>query len=70
MHPGDKFFSLEFALLDFQSPVSYYKYQIEGFDKEWQYIKNHCSALVDCLTANTPSASPDKAIRVHGRSRN
>ncbi|MBK9014548.1 MAG: hypothetical protein IPM82_10950 [Saprospiraceae bacterium] len=39
LHPGDKFFSLEFALLDFQSPVSYYKYQIEGFDKEWQYIQ-------------------------------
>ncbi len=38
MRPGDKFFRLEFAMLDYRSSGSFYKYQIEGFDKEWQYI--------------------------------
>ena len=38
LHPGDKFFRLEFALLDYRFPSGYYKYQIEGFDKGWQYI--------------------------------
>jgi signal transduction histidine kinase/DNA-binding response OmpR family regulator len=37
LRPGDKFFRLEFALLDFRFPVNNYRYQIEGLDKEWQY---------------------------------
>ena len=38
LKPGDRFFRLEFALLDYRFPVNRYKYLIEGLDKEWQYI--------------------------------
>ncbi len=39
LRPGDKFFRLEFALLDYRQPANHYKYQIEGFDGEWAYLR-------------------------------
>jgi len=37
LNPGDNFFRLDFALLDFRFPVKRYKYQMEGWDNNWQY---------------------------------
>ena len=36
--PGDPFFRIEFALLDFTNPPKQYKYKIEGYDNEWIYL--------------------------------
>lgn len=42
LHPGDRFFRLDFALLEFQDPVHIrYAYQIIGQDKDWNYIKEN-----------------------------
>lgn len=37
LDPGDKFFSLEFRLLDFENKITRYAYKIEGQDKDWNY---------------------------------
>lgn len=40
--PGDKFFTLEFQLLDFEKDeVHRYAYKIEGVDKDWNYINEN-----------------------------
>jgi two-component sensor histidine kinase len=38
LQPGDNFFNIEFALLDFESGRHRYAYKLEGLDKEWNYI--------------------------------
>lgn len=37
MFPGDRFFNLDFNLLDFEEKQHRYGYMIEGLDKEWMY---------------------------------
>ncbi len=39
LDPGDKFFSLEFRLLDYENKITRYAYKIEGQDKDWNYTK-------------------------------
>jgi signal transduction histidine kinase/DNA-binding response OmpR family regulator/ligand-binding sensor domain-containing protein len=40
--PSDLFFTLDFALLDYyQDKQSMYGYKIEGFDKDWNYIRSN-----------------------------
>ena len=41
LKPGDKFFHLEFALLDYEIGQHHYAYKIEGYDKEWNYINEN-----------------------------
>lgn len=41
MHVGDKFFTMEFALLDFQEGRQHFAYKIEGVDKDWNYINEN-----------------------------
>ena len=38
LRPGDKFFTLEFQLLDFEEASHQYAYMIDGIDKDWNYI--------------------------------
>jgi two-component sensor histidine kinase/streptogramin lyase len=38
LQPGDNFFSLDFALLDFEEGRRRYAYKIEGLDDKWQYL--------------------------------
>ncbi|OQP44225.1 hypothetical protein A4H97_33260 [Niastella yeongjuensis] len=40
--PNDRFFTLEFKLLDFsKTDIHHYAYQIEGVDKSWNYINDN-----------------------------
>jgi two-component sensor histidine kinase len=40
--PNDRFFTLEFQLLDFaKDEVHYYAYKIEGVDKDWNYFNEN-----------------------------
>ncbi|GAB4024528.1 hypothetical protein GCM10028809_01880 [Spirosoma gilvum] len=40
--PGDKFFTLEFQLLDFTKDEGHrYAYKIEGIDKDWNYLREN-----------------------------
>ncbi len=42
LKPNDKFFTLEFQLLDFaKDEVHRYAYKIEGVDKDWNYINEN-----------------------------
>jgi len=43
IRPTDKFFELEFALLDFDDPAQHqYAYKIDGYSNQWNYInENH-----------------------------
>ena len=41
LNPGDKFFILEFQLLDFEEGKHQYAYRIEGIDKDWNYISEN-----------------------------
>lgn len=41
MQPGDRFFNLEFQLLDFEEGKSNYAYMIKDFDKDWNYISDN-----------------------------
>jgi len=41
MNPGDKFFALDFQLLDFNKGSHRYAYLIEGIDKDWNYIETN-----------------------------
>lgn len=42
LQPNDKFFTLEFQLLDFAKDEAHrYAYQIEGVDKDWNYINEN-----------------------------
>lgn len=48
LQPSDKFFTIEFQLLDFEEKLHHYAYKIEGIDKDWIYINEnsvHISAL-------------------------
>ena len=42
LQPGDRFFNLEFKLLDYSDAKSSYFYKIDGIDKDWNFI-NHNS---------------------------
>ncbi len=37
LNPGDRFFNIEFKLLDYDSEVHNYAYKIEGVDDQWNY---------------------------------
>ena len=39
--PGDRFFNLEFQLLDFEEGKLNYAYMIKGIDKDWNYISEN-----------------------------
>ena len=42
IRPNDNFFELRFALMDFiDSKQNKYAYQIEGYDKDWNYIEEN-----------------------------
>jgi len=41
LEPGDRFFNLEFQLLDFQEGKLNYAYKVEGYDKDWNYISEN-----------------------------
>lgn len=41
LEPGDKFFTLEFALLDFEEGIHRFAYKIDGLDKDWNYISEN-----------------------------
>jgi two-component sensor histidine kinase len=41
LQPGDKFFTIEFQLLDFEEGTRSYAYKIEGIDKDWNYINEN-----------------------------
>lgn len=41
LKPGDRFFNLEFQLLDFEEGKLNYAYKIEGVDKDWNYINEN-----------------------------
>ena len=41
LEPGDKFFNLDFELLDFEEGIHRYAYKIEGIDKDWNYINEN-----------------------------
>ena len=41
LNPADKFFTLEFQLLDFEEERHRYAYMIEGIDKEWNYVNEN-----------------------------
>jgi ligand-binding sensor domain-containing protein len=41
LHPGDRFFNLEFQLLDYIDGNLNYAYKIEGVDKDWNYINEN-----------------------------
>jgi two-component sensor histidine kinase len=41
MHSGDKFFNMEFVLLDFKEGQHHFAYKIEGIDKDWNYIQEN-----------------------------
>jgi two-component sensor histidine kinase/ligand-binding sensor domain-containing protein len=38
MNVGDRFLSVSFSLLDYQSRTHLYAYRIEGVDKDWNYV--------------------------------
>lgn len=37
LSPGDRFFSIQFQLLDFSEDKRHYAYMVEGFDTDWNY---------------------------------
>ena len=41
INPDDKFFTLEFQLLDFKQGAQHYAYKINGVDKDWNYINEN-----------------------------
>ena len=48
LQPSDKFFTIEFQLIDFENELHHYAYKIEGIDKDWIYINEnsvHISGL-------------------------
>lgn len=45
LQPGDRFFNLEFKLLDFTEGKSSYTYKIEGIDKDWNFINQNSIRL-------------------------
>lgn len=42
LKPGDRFFRLQFALLDYKTPLlNRYAWKIEGIDQDWNYISEN-----------------------------
>jgi two-component sensor histidine kinase len=41
LQPGDRFFTIEFSLLDFETGIHRYAYKIDGIDKDWNYINEN-----------------------------
>jgi two-component sensor histidine kinase len=41
LNPTDRFFTLEFQLLDFDKERHRYAYMIEGIDKDWNYVNDN-----------------------------
>lgn len=63
LNPNDKFFNLEFQLLDYSEGKLNYAYMLEGIDKDWNYI-NENSIRMSGLAAGHYS------LRVKGQSPN
>ena len=38
MHVGDRFFTIEYTLLDFETHADHYAYRIDGVDRDWNYV--------------------------------
>lgn len=38
LHPFDRFFTLQFQLLDFAEHPSHFAYMVEGWDRDWNFI--------------------------------
>jgi ligand-binding sensor domain-containing protein/signal transduction histidine kinase len=54
LKPDQNFFSFEFVLLSYLEPdKNQYKYKLEGFDKDWIYIKNQRTASFTNLDPGT-----------------
>ena len=45
LQPGDRFFTLEFALLDFEEGLHHFAYRVEGLEKDWNYINENSLRL-------------------------
>lgn len=60
MNPGDKFFALDFQLLDFNKGSHRYAYLIEGIDEEWNYIESNSIRI-----SGLPSG--DYTLRIKGQ---
>ncbi len=45
IRPEDKFFGLEFLLLDYENQRHQYAYKINGIDKDWNYINDNSIRL-------------------------
>ena len=45
LKPGDRFFNLEFALLDFEEGAHHFAYKVEGLEKDWNYINENSLRL-------------------------
>jgi len=41
LNPDDKFFSIHFSLLDYTARDIIYAWKIEGFDNDWNYVKEN-----------------------------
>lgn len=41
LEPGDRFFDIEFRLLDYLPGKKLYKYKIDGFDRDWNIINEN-----------------------------
>ncbi len=63
LYPEDRFFTLEFQLLDFEEGKLSYAYMIEGIDKTWNYI-NENSIRISGLPYG------DYNLRIKGQSQN
>ncbi|MEN0004900.1 MAG: response regulator [Bacteroidota bacterium] len=62
LQPGDRFFRLEFALLDYETPeLSRYAWMIEGVDADWNYINENFIRISGLPAGNY-------ALRVKGQS--
>lgn len=47
LQPGDKFFTLEFVLLDFKESQHHYAYKIDGIDADWIYTSENSIRFSD-----------------------
>ncbi len=47
LQPGDKFFTLEFVLLDFKESQHFYAYKIDGIDADWIYTSENSIRFSD-----------------------
>jgi signal transduction histidine kinase/CheY-like chemotaxis protein/ligand-binding sensor domain-containing protein len=63
IHPKDKFFEIHFTLLDFEALENHqYSYQIEGYSKHWNLIKENYIRVTNLPYGNY-------SLRIKGHSR-